>query len=346
MPAAHPTPEPLAGGVGEAGGAGGVGEAGGAGGVGEAEGAAGAGVVLDTREGLDPDELPAVEALLSVVAANDGSPPIDDQQRLALTRPDPAAPPVSMLASDRMNGAVLGYGQASPSHGGWTIELAVTPGHRGEGLSDRLLGAGLDAAARRGGGLVRLWLRQAGPGTDALAGRFGLRPERDLHQLRVPLPLDAPARDLVAVRAFRPGVDDQEWLAVNNRAFAGHPEQSDWTLHDLEEREAEPWFDPAGFLVRDEDGRLAAFCWTKVHRESVPVMGEIYVIGVDPDFHGRGLGRALTVAGLRHLAGEGVAVGMLYVDGDNAVALRMYDALGFTLHHTDRSYRGTLTATH
>ena len=89
---------------------------------------------------------------------------------------------------------------------------------------------------------------------------------------------------------------------------------------------------------------MAGFCWTKVHRESTPVMGEIYVISVDPDFHGPGLGRALTVAGLRHLAGDGVPVGMLYVDGDNVVALRMYDSLGFTLHHTDRSYVGTVGA--
>jgi mycothiol synthase len=66
-------------------------------------------------------------------------------------------------------------------------------------------------------------------------------------------------------------------------------------------------------------------------------MGEIYVISVDPDFQGQGLGRALTVAGLDSLTGAGLRVGMLYVDGDNP-ALSLYQSMGFIQHHIDRSY--------
>ena len=127
-------------------------------------------------------------------------------------------------------------------------------------------------------------------------------------------------------------------MTTNNRAFASHPEQGHWDLATLLEREREPWFDPEGFLVLEVDGRVAGSCWTKVHAQADPPMGEIYVISVDPDFHGRGWGRALTLAGLDWLGGQGLTVGMLYVDADNVAASTMYRSMGFVEDHVDRAY--------
>lgn len=176
---------------------------------------------------------------------------------------------------------------------------------------------------------------------DRAAVADGLTEHRELLQLRRPLPVPAEERGDVAevtTRAFRPGVDDEAWLAVNNRAFAWHPEQGGWTAADLAARLAEPWFDAQGFRLHERDGRLVGFCWTKVHASHDPPLGEIHVIAVDPGAHGSGLGRALTLAGLDHLADRGVTVGMLYVDATNSAALRLYRDLGFTTHHVDRVY--------
>jgi mycothiol synthase len=221
-----------------------------------------------------------------------------------------------------------------------TLEITVHPEHRpsGASLAATLLDAAVAEARRRGAGAVRLWLRAPDDDADRLSASRGFAPERDLLQLRVPLPLahGDRGRPATAVRAFRPGRDEAEWLTVNNRAFADHPEQSGWTFDDVVRREGEPWFDPTGFLLHEEGGRLAAFCWTKRHDR--PPLGEIYVIGVDPAFQGRGLGRALTVAGLDHLASVGLATGMLYVEATNVAAVELYRSLGFTLHHLDRAY--------
>jgi mycothiol synthase len=156
--------------------------------------------------------------------------------------------------------------------------------------------------------------------------------------MRVALPVEDPPD--ISLRSFRPGIDEDAWLEVNNRAFDWHPEQGGWDRETLEQREAEEWFDPDGFLLHERDGRLAGFCWTKVHDDHDPPLGEIYVIAVDPDFHGQHLGRALTLAGLDSLHRRGLEIGMLYVDAANTPAVRLYEKLGFTVHHIDRAYVG------
>ncbi len=200
--------------------------------------------------------------------------------------------------------------------------------------------------AGSGGHGTRLWAHGELPGAVALAKAAGFTRFRALLQLRMPLsavPSGAPATPPgVTVRTFRPGADEEAWLAVNRSAFAHHPEQGSWTREDLRLREAEDWFDPAGFFLAERDGELAGFHWTKVHPDGGSgggPIGEVYVVGVDPARQGGGLGRVLTMTGLAHLRRLGLADVMLYVDDDNTAAVRLYTALGFTLWSADAMYR-------
>jgi len=189
------------------------------------------------------------------------------------------------------------------------------------------------------GGDVSVWVSRPATEHDQMAALAGLTPGRDIYQMRRPLPADDPPAGFVT-RPFRVDRDEEAWLRVNNRAFAGHHEQSRWDLETLRRRMSEPWFDTNGFLLHEHDGHLAGFNWTKIHRDSDPPLGEIYVIGVDPEFSGLGLGRALALAGLQWLSRQGIGVGMLYVDATNEPALNMYRSLGFTIDHVDRGYYG------
>lgn len=231
------------------------------------------------------------------------------------------------------------YAQASRARSDWAVGVVLDPGpgRSGSEPSKRLLAAALEEIAAQGGGRVHLWAPMPTEGDDLVASQLGLERERDLYQMRRRLPLDASSPP-VEVRAFVPGKDEEAWLRANNRAFEGHPEQGDWDLATLLKREREPWFDPEGFLLHERDGRIAAFCWTKIHAEETPPVGEIYVIGVDPRFQGLGLGKSLTLAGLATMAARGVRTGSLYVDSANSAALAMYRGLGFSLDHVDRAY--------
>lgn len=174
----------------------------------------------------------------------------------------------------------------------------------------------------------------------ALAAR-GFSKARELHQLRRPLtdPVEVPeVPDGVRVSTFTVGVDEDAWLQVNAAAFADHPEQGRWVRADIEAREQEEWFDPAGFFLAWRDESLLGFHWTKVHPDGA---GEVYVIGVDPDAQGLGLGAVLLLTGLESLRTRGCGAVLLYVDGSNTGALRLYERYGFSAHDLDIQWRSS-----
>ena len=294
-----------------------------------------------TSDGLTAAQADEVLALVEAARLADGVAPLSEHGmlRLRYEGSDGGRDFTVMTGSEIAGYAYLDPPSAQGDHRGEgevTGELVIHPEHRRHGLGRALTGELADAA---GGHVLRLWAHGDLPAAAALARTAGFERFRALWQMRRSLgqPLDAPALPAGrALRTFVPGQDEDEWLKLNGRAFAKHPEQGSWTRHDLDLREREPWFDPAGFFIAERDGRMTGFHWTKVHS---PDLGEVYVVGVDPDEQGSGLGRALTLAGLRHLRDLGVDQAMLYVDEDNVPAIRMYEGLGFTRAAVDAMYR-------
>jgi mycothiol synthase len=311
---------------------------------------------------LEAAEISAVQRLVGAVTDADGVTPVSEHTLLHLGHGGDREA-LNLLARDGA-ATLVGYAHLDVTDRveGPSAELAVHPEHRRHGAGAALL-AVLEAASEGAGhhGRLRLWAHGRHPGAAALAASRGYVEERALWQMRRSLLSELPAPDLpagVRLRTFRVGVDEEAWLAVNNRAFASHPDQGGWTAEEIRIREKEPWFDPDGFLLaeRAADGALLGFHWTKMHGagtagEQHPhePIGEVYVVGVDPDAQGQGLGPALTLAGLRYLRGRGLSQVMLYVDESNTAARRTYERLGFTRWDVDVRYRrrvepGTQTA--
>ncbi|MFD3929848.1 mycothiol synthase [Streptomyces sp. NPDC058614] len=291
---------------------------------------------IETYSALSPAQAEDVLRLLADAAAADGQQAVSEQGRLYLK--GGARPGVRHLLLT-LGDELVGYAQLEDTDPveAPAAELVVHPGHRGHGHG-RALGSALLAES---GKRLRVWAHGGHSAARHLAQVLGLTLFRELRQMRRPLTgLDLPEPKLsdgVSVRAFVPGRDDAAWLAVNAEAFAHHPEQGSLTQRDLDDRMAEPWFDPSGFFLAFRGGELIGFHWTKVHAEER--IGEVYVVGVRPGAQGGGLGKALTTIGLRHLAGKSLPTAMLYVDADNKAAVTVYERLGFHTHETDLMYR-------
>ncbi|MDQ1009902.1 mycothiol synthase [Streptomyces sp. V4I23] len=291
---------------------------------------------IQSLEELTAEQAEAVSELLAEAARSDGMQAVSEQGRLQL-RGGRREGVQHFLVS--VEGQLVGYAQLEDTDPveAPAAELVVHPGHRGRGHGRALGTTLLDASGKR----LRMWAHGGKSAARHMAQVLGLTLFRELRQLRRPLsPQSIPEPTYppgVTVRTFVPGQDDAEWLAVNAAAFAHHPEQGSLTQRDLDDRKAEPWFDPKGFFLAEREGRIVGFHWTKVHAEEQ--LGEVYVVGISPDAQGGGLGRALTATGLRHLAAQGLPTAMLYVDADNLAALRVYEQLGFVTHEVDLMYR-------
>jgi len=302
------------------------------------------------RTALTAAEQQQVRAVIEAATRADGIAPVGEQ----VLRELPLSRTRHVIATE--GDEVVGYLNLASGRDGEDAmaELVVAPDARRRGIGTALLRAVLG----RGDGPVRFWAHGTLPAAKALADTLGLTAVRELMQMRRTL-RDVPEVDVpdgIRVRTYEGAADDAELLRVNNAAFSWHPEQGGWDQADLDERRREPWFDPEGLFLAIDDvtGRLLGFHWTKVHADH-PGLGEVYVVGVDPDAQGRGLGRLLTVVGIDYLARR---LGshenpddvpgslrsrppevMLYVEADNAAAVKTYERLGFAVSNLDTAYQ-------
>ena len=266
----------------------------------------------------------AVRRIVELSSEHDGRAALNEEAILTLQNRGLAD--ATMLLDDGHGFAYL-HGLSTGKPG---IDLVVAPDARGRGVGVALA----RGVAEAFGGPMTAWAHGNHPAAAALAKECGFDAVRELWVMRRPLdaPMTYEVPDGYRIRAYLPGVDDAGFLAVNAAAFASHPEQGSLDRRGLLERMAEPWFDPAGFLVAEHDEKIVGYHWTKVHRKgrAQATCGEVYVIGVAPETQGSGLGRALLAAGLEHLRRRGIAEVMLYVEADNEGAVRLYERHGFT----------------
>lgn len=298
----------------------------------------------------------------------DGVPALSEEFLRGLDGSPQARPHRHLVALDGTVGGtvvgVLAVDAADVGDAAATAEIAVRPESRRRGIASGLLreaAAGFDPESQ-----FSVWAHGNLDAARGLAGIRGARTVRELWKMSVACAPDDRTRDsLVAGAAeartvvadagleifdypsacaeFGVALVDQEWLRVNNEAFAWHPEQGGWDADRLHRARDADWFDPAGVIMlwhRDETQgpQCTGLHWTK--RPAGDLHGEVYVVCLADAARGRGLGGAVTLLGIGYLIEGGAQAVDLYVEGDNAAAVATYRRLGFEVVHRDVVYRG------
>lgn len=298
--------------------------------------------VPETVSTLNADQRQAVLALLGRARAADGVAPCNEAAVLEIGRT--TCDPGTAHQLCRIGEELVGYCFLDDTMGDPVVQLVVDPQFRRRGVATTMIRAlGFDPRDPAGGqrlaqGIaLRLWSFGDLPAARALTTALGYRSIRELLVMARDLPVTVPRTPIpegVVLRSFREE-DLVAMVRVNARAFAHHPEQGAMTDQDVRDRMAEPWFDPEGLLIATRDERVIGFHWTKRHDATT---GEVYVIGVDPQAAGGGVGRALLLRGLDHLTERGAQRVILYVEGDQRYVVDLYESAGFEIINRDLLY--------
>ncbi len=281
-----------------------------------------------------------VRLLAQKIANYDGFNAFDEQTLLNLNKSDRS---LFILAEDSQS---MLLGATILNLGNGTCDLGVDPEYRRQGIGSSLLDEVITRKPSDWLGYV--WAHGTLLGAQSLAGRFSLKPARELlvmeHELGfVQKNGSVPPKGEVISLDFVPldvsNSDDVDALVtLNSQAFASHPEQGILTHDDFRERFSQPWFDPnlLNFIVRTDNQQKVGFIWLKP--ESLADV-ELYVLGVHPDFQGRGIAKVALNWMKAKVHECGFNLVRLYVDRSNFPAVHSYEKTGFNVTEVHTCYQ-------
>lgn len=236
-----------------------------------------------------------------------------------------------------------------PAIGRVVLDCWVHPEHRRRGLATKML----ILAGGRGRELGAKTAQVHVPANDRMAkgviSRLGLELIRRHLELRLDMAeirVEDIGRAAFGCRPLRRGEEDHlAW--IQNRSFAGqwgyNPNTAEEITYQMNIRKCSP----GDVLLAFEGEGVTGFCWTGIvcgGRAAVDERkGRIYMLGVDPNYSGKGVGRRVLLAGLAHLKSKGVGAVELTVDSENREAGRLYLSVGFKVRTTSLWYEKPLT---
>jgi len=244
---------------------------------------------------------------------------------------------------------IIGYMNVTPelTIGRVVLSCWVHPEHRRKGLATKFLGYATNRAGELGARIAHVNVEEDNVVAERLLSGLGFSFVRRFLELRLDI-ADIGRLDINPVatgcRYLQPGEEDK-LTQLQNCAFAGTWGYSPNTVEEITFRTRLSNCSLDDIMLIHEGDKAIGHCWTGTSCEAgVPSarVGRILMLGVDPDYRGKGVGKKLILGGIAHLESKGLQVAELTVDSENKVACTLYKSLGFKVQASTLWYGKTL----
>jgi len=259
------------------------------------------------------------------------------KQRLAEDLGHPSFHPQNDLFVAEHGGSIIGYVgvflEAAIKRA--ILECMVHPAHRKKGIATELIRRAIRHAEAAESKVVQVCIPEINLPARNLASRLGFQFIRyfyesklDLNNIRLP---DVEPSGYI-IRSLRRDEAD-ELTHIQNRAFADSWGFNSNTPDEIAYRINLSSCTPENIMMAYLKNHPIGYCWTRIMIEDNPatasMKGEIHMLGVDPDYRKKGIGRNVLLAGLADLKSKGVTIVELTADGEDSVAMGLYESVGF-----------------
>ncbi len=215
------------------------------------------------------------------------------------------------------------------------LDCLVHPQHRRKGIATHLFERATNHVKQSGISVAQVSIQDTNTAAGQLASRLNLTVVRRFMQLKLDicsthLPDVNPGE--FEIRALQRGVE-AELTELQNRCFAGSWGFNPNTIEDIVYRLNLSGCSAEDVIMAYEDNTPVGYCWTRIIPLAKPGReknrGLIHMIGVDPEFRQKGIGKKVLLAGLKYLKRMGSGAVGLTVDYENLAARSLYISIGF-----------------
>ncbi len=243
-----------------------------------------------------------------------------------------------------VSGNIVGYLDITPELGIGRVILDcwVHPQHRRKGLGTQLFGYATHRAKELGTKVAHVNIIEGNTVAKSVLPRLGFKFVRRFVHLRLDMARlgwrDANQAPL-QYRHLQRGEEDK-LAQIQNRSFADTWGYNPNTVEEIVHRTNLSHSSPGDVLLAYDGDRVIGYCWTRITSEAASGKreGQIFMLGVNPDYQGRGVGKTVLLAGLSYLENKGFETAGLTVDSKNKIARALYRSVGFKVRASSLWY--------